>query len=77
MNNALVEKGRELKQRGIIVCSSSVIVFAPALGIISRGGTGRAVLYVLIACWLLDIVLGLWFIVRGNKLIQQGSESNG
>ena len=77
MNNELVAKGRELKQRGIIVCGSSVVIFAPVLRMISRGGTGRAVFYVLIVCWLLDIVLGIWFIVRGNKLMQQGSESNG
>lgn len=73
MNNALVAKGRELKQRGIIVCGSSAAIFAPALLFISRGGTKRLITYVLIACWLFDFALGLWFIVRGNKLMQQGS----
>ncbi len=77
MNNAKVEKGRELKQRGITVCGSSAVIFAPVLLIISRGGTHRMVLYVLIACWLFDLALGIWFIVRGNKLMQQGSEGNG
>ena len=77
MNNVLVEKGRELKQRGITVCGSSVIVFAPVLVLISRGRTPRVVLYVLIACWLFDLALGIWFIVRGNKLMQRGSECNG
>ncbi len=76
MNNALVEKGRELKQRGIIVCGSSVVIFAPVLRILSRRATEGIVLYVLLACWLLDLVLGVWFIVRGNKLMQQGNESN-
>jgi hypothetical protein len=23
------------------------------------------------ACWIFDIALGIWFIVRGNKLIQE------
>jgi hypothetical protein len=77
MNNALVEKGKELKQRGMIVCGSSVVIFAPVLRIISRSGTPRAVIFVLIACWVFDLVLGIWFIVRGTKLMQQGSESNG
>ena len=77
MNKELVEKGRELKQRGIIVCGSSVVIFAPALRMISRGGAQRTVLYVLLACWLFDVALGIWFIVRGNKLMQQGSEGNG
>ena len=75
MNNTLVEKGRELKQRGITVCGSSAVIFAPVLLLISRGGTQRVVLYVLIACWLLDFALGIWFIVRGNKLMQQGSDN--
>lgn len=74
MNNTLTKKGRELKQRGIIVCGSSAAIFAPALLFISRGGTARVVFYVLIACWLFDFSLGLWFIVRGNKLLQQGNE---
>ncbi len=77
MNDTLVAKGRELKQRGIIVCGSSVAIFAPALVMISRRGTARAVVYVLVACWLFDLALGMWFVVRGNKLIQQGSETNG
>ena len=77
MSNAQVEKGRELKQRGITVCGSSVVIFAPVLLMISRGGTQRIVLYVLLACWLFDVALGIWFIVRGNKLMQQGSEGNG
>ena len=75
MNNTLVEKGRELKQRGITVCGSSAVIFAPVLLLISRGRTQRVVLYVLIACWLLDFALGIWFIVRGNKLMQQGSDN--
>lgn len=75
MNNALVEKGRELKQRGITVCGSSAVIFAPALLLISRRGTQRVVVYVLIACWLFDLALGIWFIVRGNKLMQQGSNN--
>lgn len=50
MNDTLVAKGRELKQRGIIVCGSSVAIFAPALVMISRRGTARAVVYVLVAC---------------------------
>ena len=73
MNKALVEKGRELKQRGITVCGSSVVIFAPVLLLISRRGTQRVVLYVLVACWLFDFALGLWFIIRGKKLMQQGS----
>lgn len=77
MNNSLVEKGRELRQRGTTVCGSSVVIFAPVLLLISRGGVQRRVLYVLIACWLFDVALGIGFIVRGNKLIQQGNESNG
>ncbi len=77
MKNASVEKGRDLKQRGIIVCGSSVVIFAPALRMISRGGTQRVVFYVLLACWLFDVALGIWFIVRGNKLMQQESEGNG
>jgi hypothetical protein len=77
MNSPLVEKGRDLKRRGVIVCGSSAAIFAPVLLMISRGGTQRLVLYVLIACWAFDFALGLWFIVRGNKLMQQGSESNG
>lgn len=77
MNNTLLEKGRDLKRRGIVVCGSSAAIFAPVLLMISRGGTQRLVLYVLIACWAFDLALGLWFIVRGNKLMQQGSESNG
>jgi hypothetical protein len=77
MSNAVVEKGRDLKRRGVTVCASSAAIFAPALLLISRGGTQRIVLYVLIACWVFDLALGGWFIVRGNKLMQQGSESNG
>ena len=77
MTNAVVEKGRDLKRRGITVCGSSAAIFAPVLLMISRGGTKRVVLYVLIACWAFDFALGIWFIVRGNKLMQQGSESNG
>ncbi len=75
MNNALVKKGRELKQRGITVCGSSVALFAPVLLLISGGRTQRVVWYVLIACWIFDFALGLWFVVRGNKLIQQGSDN--
>lgn len=77
MNNTVLEKGRDLKRRGIVVCGSSAAIFAPALVFISRGGPQRLVLYVLIACWAFDFALGLWFIVRGNKLMHQGSESNG
>ncbi len=75
MNNPLVEKGRDLKRRGIVVCGSSAAIFAPALLMISRGGAKRLVLYVLIACWSVDFALGLWFIIRGNKLMQQGSNN--
>jgi hypothetical protein len=78
MMNETVVKGRELKQRGIIVCGSSVAIFGPVLAMMSRrGNTNPVILYVLFACWVFDLVLGVWFIVRGNKLIQQGSESNG
>lgn len=78
MRNDLVVKGKELKQRGIIVCASSVAIFGPVLAMMSRrGNTNPVILYVLFACWAFDLVLGIWFIVRGNKLIQQGSESNG
>jgi hypothetical protein len=77
MNNPVVEKGRDLKRRGVTVCASSAAIFAPALLLISRGGTQRVVIYVLIACWVVDFALGSWFIVRGKKLMQQGSESNG
>jgi len=78
MTNDIVVKGRELKQRGIIVCVSSVAIFGPVLAMMSRRGNANPViLYVLFACWAFDLALGIWFIVRGNKLIQQGSESNG
>jgi hypothetical protein len=78
MTNDMVVKGKELKQRGVIVCGSSVAVFGPVLAMMSRRGqTNPVILYVLFACWVFDLALGIWFIVRGNKLIQQGSESNG
>jgi hypothetical protein len=76
--NDTVAKGRELKQRGVIVCGSSVAVFGPVLAMMSRRGNANPIiLYVLFACWAFDLALGIWFIVRGNKLIQQGSETNG
>jgi len=43
----------------------------------SRNPTQRVIIFVLLACCLFDVGLGIWFIVRGNKLMQQGSESNG
>lgn len=73
MNAPMVEKGRELKQRGIIVCGSSVAIFGPVLGMIARRGANPVVIYVLAACWTFDLALGIWFIVRGNKLMQEGS----
>ncbi len=73
---ALRQKGQQLKQTGIIVCGSSVAVFLPALMMMQRRGVNPIVLYVLFGCWLFDLAFGLWFIVRGNKLIQ-GSERNG
>jgi hypothetical protein len=66
------DKGRELKQRGIIVCGSSVAIFGPALTMMSRRGTNSIILMLIAACWIFDIALGIWFIVRGNKLIQEG-----
>ena len=78
MNAEAMDKGKKLKQQGIIVCGSSVAVFGPALAMMSRRGNANpTILYVLFACWAFDLVLGIWFIVRGNKLMQQGSESNG
>ena len=78
MNAEAVDKGKKLKQQGIIVCGSSVAIFGPALAMMSRRGNANpTILYVLFACWAFDLALGLWFIVRGNKLIQQGSENNG
>ncbi len=71
------QKGQQLKQTGILVCGSSVAVFAPALFMMAKRGTNPIVLYVLLACWVVDAVLGISFIVRGNKLLQQGSERNG
>ena len=70
-------KGQELKQRGIILCGSSAAIFAPALLMLQHRGMRPLVLYVLAACWLADFAIGLVFIVRGNKLLQQGSERNG
>jgi hypothetical protein len=78
MNAEVIDKGKKLKQQGIIVCGSSVAIFGPALAMMSRRGNANpTILYVLFACWAFDLALGLWFIVRGNKLIQQGSENNG
>ncbi len=78
MKAEVVDKGKKLKQQGIIVCGSSVAIFGPALAMMSRrGNVNSTILYVLFACWAFDLALGLWFIVRGNKLIQQGSENNG
>lgn len=77
MSNALVEKGRELKRRGFILCRSSVVIFLPVPRILSRRGMAGIVVDLLFACWMVDLVLGIWFIIRGNKLMQQGSESNG
>jgi hypothetical protein len=70
-------KCQELKQRGIILCGSSAAIFAPALLMLQRHGMGPLVLYILAACWLADFAIGLVFIARGNKLLQQGSERNG
>ena len=74
---ASLKKGAQLKQTGIIVCGSSVAVFLPALLMMQRRGINSMVLYVLFACWIFDLAFGLWFIVRGNKLVQQGSDRNG
>jgi len=76
-SEAMRQKGQQLKQTGIIVCGSSVAVFLPALMMMQRRGTSPLVLYILFACWFFDLAFGLWFIVRGNKLIQRGSERNG
>ncbi len=70
-------KGAQMKQTGIIVCGSSVAVFLPALMMMRRQGISPVILYVLLACWVMDFAFGLWFIIRGNKLMQQGSERNG
>ncbi len=76
--NETVEKGKRLKQQGILVCGSSVAIFGPVLAMMTRRGNANPViLYVLFACWAFDLVLGIFFIVRGNKLIEQGSERNG
>lgn len=72
----MLAKGKELRQRGTIVCASSVAIFAPVLMMMARRGINRMILYVLAVCWLTDIALGVWFIVRGRKLMQE-SESNG
>jgi len=74
--SATQTRGEQLKQTGIVVCGSSVAVFAPALTIMARRGTNPLILYVLIAFWLMDLGLGISFIVRGRKLMQ-GSERNG
>jgi hypothetical protein len=71
------KKGAQLKQTGILVCGSSVAVFLPALMMMQRRGLSPIVLYVLLVCWFMDLAFGLWFIIRGNKLLQQGSERNG
>ena len=71
------QKGQQLKQTGIIVCGSSVAVFLPALLMMQRRGVSDLVFIVLFACWMFDLAFGLWFIVRGNKLTQQGSDRNG
>lgn len=76
-HEAARQKGQQLKQTGIIVCGSSVAVFLPALMMMQRRGTSSVVLYILLACWFFDLAFGLWFIVRGNKLMRQGSERNG
>ena len=68
---APADKGRELKQRGIIVCGSSIAIFGPALTMMARRGTNSVILILIAACWVFDIALGIWFIVRGNKLIQE------
>lgn len=70
-------KGEELKQRGIVLCGSSCAIFAPVLLILQRHGISSLVLYILLACWLADFAIGLAFIARGKKLLQQGSEWNG
>jgi hypothetical protein len=69
-------KGQQLKQTGIVVCGSSVVVFLPALTMMARRGTNPLILYILLAFWLMDLGLGISFIVRGRKLMQ-GSERNG
>lgn len=71
------QRGGQLKQTGIIVCGSSVAVFLPAMMMMYRRGVSPVVLFILFGCWLFDLAFGLWFIVRGNKLLQQGSERNG
>lgn len=74
---AAFAKGQQLKTTGIVICGSSVAVFAPALTMMARRGTNPLVLYILVGFWLMDIIFGITFIVRGRKLMQQGSESNG
>jgi hypothetical protein len=71
------KKGAQLKQTGILVCGSSVAVFLPVLLMLQRRGISPIVFYVLFACWFMDVAFGLWFIIRGNKLLRQGSKSNG
>lgn len=71
------KKGQQLMQTGTIVCGSSVAVFLPALLMMQKRGVNPVVLYVLFGCWLFDLAFGAWFIVRGKKLLQQGSEKNG
>ncbi len=71
------EKGRQLSLTGTVVCGSSVAVFLPALLMLTKRGASNAILYVILACWFADFAFGLWFIVRGRKLMQQGSENNG
>ncbi len=71
------EKGQQLTLTGTVVCGSSVAVFLPALLMLSRRGTSSTIVFVILACWFADFAFGLWFIVRGRKLMQQGSENNG
>ncbi len=71
------EKGRQLSTMGTVICGSSVAVFLPALLMMQRRGTNPVILYILLAFWLMDLVFGITFIVRGRKLMQQGSEKNG
>jgi hypothetical protein len=70
-------KALELKQRGIILCGSSCAIFAPVLLMLQHRGMSTLVLSILLACWLADFGIGLAFILRSKKLLQQGSERNG
>lgn len=74
---AMRERGQRMKTMGIVIAGSSVAIFFPALSMMSQRGTSPVILYILLAFWLMDMIFGLVFIVRGRKLMQQGSENNG